>query len=226
VLSPLLWSLVVDGLLWGLNNNGYYTIGYANDIAIQINGKFLQTVSEVLQTQSNSGAREQSCLINPNKTVIIPFTRMRTIKGIKELIPFNKMIQPSSEVKYLAVTLDKGLTWKKQLDKVIDNAYKDFWKTWGLKPKVVYWIYTAVVRPIVTYAATILWPRVKFITSEAELSRQQRMACLRIIGAMRTAPTAAMEVLLGLPALHLQVEEEAKIGNYRLRCNDQWKPKS
>jgi hypothetical protein len=52
------------------------------------------------------------------------------------------------------------------------------------------------------------------------------MACLGIAGAMRTAATAAMEILLGLTALHLQVEAEARIGNYRLRCNDQWKPKS
>jgi hypothetical protein len=47
VLSHILWRLVVDDLLWGLNNNGYYTVGYANDIAILINGKFPQTVSEV-----------------------------------------------------------------------------------------------------------------------------------------------------------------------------------
>jgi hypothetical protein len=46
--EPLLWSLVVDDLLRGLNNNGYYTVGYAGDIAILINGKFPQTVSEVL----------------------------------------------------------------------------------------------------------------------------------------------------------------------------------
>jgi hypothetical protein len=52
------------------------------------------------------------------------------------------------------------------------------------------------------------------------------MACLGITGTMRTAPTAAMEVLLGLLPLHLQMEAEARIGNYRLRCNDQWKPKS
>jgi hypothetical protein len=77
VLSPLLWSLVVDDLISGLNSNG----------------------------------------------------------------------------KYFGLTLDKGLTWKKQLDTAINNAYKVFWtcrgtfgKTWGLKPKVVYWIYT-VVRP-------------------------------------------------------------------------------
>jgi hypothetical protein len=43
---------------------------------------------------------------------------------------------------------------------------------------------------------------------------------------MRTAPTAAMEVLLGLPPLHQQVEAEAKIGNYRLCCKEQWKHKS
>jgi hypothetical protein len=39
------------------------------------------------------------------------------------------------------------------------------------------------------------------------------MACLRIRGAMRTAPTAVMEVLLALLPLHLQVEAEAKVGN-------------
>jgi hypothetical protein len=48
VLSPLLWSLVVDDLHWELNINGYYTIGYADDIAILINGKFLLIVSETL----------------------------------------------------------------------------------------------------------------------------------------------------------------------------------
>jgi hypothetical protein len=52
------------------------------------------------------------------------------------------------------------------------------------------------------------------------------MDCLGITGAMRTVPTAAMEVLLGFPPLNLQMEAEAKIGNYRLRWNEQRKPKS
>jgi hypothetical protein len=120
--------------------------------------------------------------------VLIPFTRKRNIKGLTEPILFSKRIQLSSEVKFLGIILDKGLTWKKQLDKVIDRAYKAFWtcrvtfgKTWRLKSKVVYWIHTAVVRPIVTNAATIWWPRVKLKTSQAELSRLQRTACLGII---------------------------------------------
>jgi hypothetical protein len=63
----------------------------------------------------------------------------------------------------------------------------------------------------VTYTATIWWPRVKLQTSQAELIKLQRMVCLGITGAMRTA---AMEVPFGLPPLHLQVEAEAKRGNY------------
>jgi hypothetical protein len=50
VLSPLLWSLDLDDLIWRLNNDGYDTVGYADDIAILIKGKFPHTVSEFLQT--------------------------------------------------------------------------------------------------------------------------------------------------------------------------------
>jgi hypothetical protein len=86
VLSPLLWSLVVDDLLWELNSNGYYTVGYAVDIAILINGKFPYTVSELLQTAlctAQKWCEKTNLSINPNNTVIIPFTRRREMKGLK-----------------------------------------------------------------------------------------------------------------------------------------------
>jgi hypothetical protein len=59
-----------------------------------------------------------------------------------------------------------------------------------------------------------------------ELSKMQRLVCLAITGAMKTTPTAAMEVLLGLPFLHVMIEAEAQAGIYQLMCNQQWKPKS
>jgi hypothetical protein len=135
--------------------------------------------------------------------VIILFTRKRDIWGLKEPTLFKKKIQLSSEVKYLGLTLGKGLKWKKQLDRVTNKAYRAFWtcrstfgRTWGLRLMVVHWICIVVVIHIVTNAATVWWPRIKFITSKAELSKLQRMACFGITGAMKTAPTAAIEVLL------------------------------
>jgi hypothetical protein len=100
----------VDDLLWGLNAVGYYTAGYADEIAILIHGKFLTTVSECLQTTLHTVQqwRDRTGLsINPNKTVIITFTRKRNIKGFKEPVIFNEKIQLSSDVKYLGLTLDK-----------------------------------------------------------------------------------------------------------------------
>jgi hypothetical protein len=106
--------------------------------------------------------------------------------------------------------LDKGLTRKTLLDKAIIKAYRarlmgkgTFSKSWGLKPRVIYCLYTATVRTIVTCAATIWWPRIKVKTRKAALSKLQRMACVGIIGAMQTIPTTATEALLGPLPMHL-----------------------
>jgi hypothetical protein len=120
--------MVVERLLGELNEGGYYAIGYADDTAILINGKFPQTVSEVLHTVL--GLVQQWCdrtglTINPSKTV--PFTTKRFFKGLKEPTLFRKKIQPSTDFRYLGLTLDKGLTWGAYLDKVTNRAYRAFW---------------------------------------------------------------------------------------------------
>jgi hypothetical protein len=76
------------------------------------------------------------------------------------------------------------------------------------------------IRPILTYGATVWWTRVNYV-SRRELNKLQRLACLAIMGAMKTTPTAATEVLLGLPPLHVVIEAEAQAGIYRLMCNQQ-----
>jgi hypothetical protein len=83
--------------------------------------------------------------LNPNKKVVIPFTRTRSLKRLEEPSLFNKMIQITSKIKYFGITLAKGLIWKKQIDIAINKAYRAFWtcrsmpgKTWQLKPRVVY----------------------------------------------------------------------------------------
>jgi hypothetical protein len=126
------------------------------------------------------------------------------LKGLKEPTLFGKTVQLSTEVKYLGRTSDKRLTWDAQLDKVMNRAYRAFWtckgtfrKTWGLKLWVVHWMYTMVVRPMITYAAMIWWPRLKYKMNQAKLNKFQKLACLGITGAMRMVPTAAIEVFLG-----------------------------
>jgi hypothetical protein len=157
---------------------------------------------------------------------------MRDLRGLKEPTLSGHKLHLATEVKYLELTLDKGLTWKAQLGNLINKAYRafctckgTFGKTWGLKPKGLHWIYIMIIRPILTYGSTVWWTSVNYV-SRMELNKLQRLACFAITGAMKTTPTAAMEVLLGLPPLHVVIEAEAQAGIYRLMCNQQWRPRS
>ncbi|XP_055700515.1 uncharacterized protein LOC129800265 [Phlebotomus papatasi] len=84
-------------------------------------------------------------------------------------------------------------------------------------------MYQAIVRPLISYGAVVWWPRVEYKNSATALQRLQRLACLGVTGAIRTAPTAALEVWLGLPPLPLYIKAEAGMAAFRLRSAGTWK---
>ena len=53
-------------------------------------------------------------------------------------------------------------------------------------------------------------------TTKNQLGRMQRMACLTITGAMKSTPTAAIEMLLNLTPLDLLIMAGARMTLYRL----------
>jgi hypothetical protein len=59
-----------------------------------------------------------------------------------------------------------------------------------------------------------------------DLSLLQELTYLAVTGVMKTTPTAAMEVLLGLHFLHVMTEAEVQAQICKLICNQQWKHKS
>jgi hypothetical protein len=95
-------------------------------------------------------------------------------------------------------------------------------KTWGLKPKVVYWIYTSVVRPILTYAALLWWKKASQISVNRKTAHLQRLVCINITGSMHSTKTAALEVILMLPFLGIYIEGEARQATYRLNCSGEF----
>ena len=80
-----------------------------------------------------------------------------------------------------------------------------------------------VVRPMFTYAAIIWWPRVNYIMVRKAIKHVQRLACLYITGAIRTAPTIALELIVGLVPLPVFVQQEAIITCYHFSVNQQWR---
>nr|AMS38365.1 hypothetical protein [Bactrocera tryoni] len=220
VLSPLLWSLVVDDLLALLTDNGIRCQGYADDIVIIARGKYEDTLCDLIQRGLNLAkgwCREVELNINPSKTTVVPFTRRRSLPGLRNLTLGGREIEMTNKVKYLGLTLDSTLRWKQHVNLTLVKATKALMvcnrlagKSWGCKPRIVRWLYTMIVRPIITYGA-VAWASIASQTSVGiKLSKLQRLACVCMTGAMRTCPTAALEVLLELTPLHLVIGQVAK----------------
>jgi len=115
------------------------------------------------------------------------------------------------------VILDSRLTRREHVDVKVKAAQNLLWActraygvTWGLRPRVVYWLYISILRPSITFASLVWWPGCQTASAKKKLSRIQRLACLGITGAMRTTPTNAVEALICLPPLELVVESEVR----------------
>ncbi len=80
VLSPILWKIVVDSLLYNLSNAGFEVQGYADDLAIMVRGKFDSTIRDRMMIAMDTvfgWCQEHGLSVNPSKTVLVPFTRKR-----------------------------------------------------------------------------------------------------------------------------------------------------
>ena len=209
VLSPLLWCLVVKGLLTRLNEGDIHAQGYANDICLLVVEKFPHKVSGLIQRALHTvgvWCDEIGLSVNPDKTGLAAFTRRRKLPGFFETRLFVTILRSSTSVKYLGVILDSWLTWKEHVDVRVIKAQNLMWAcrraygaTWDLGARVVYWLYVSIISPSVTLASLVWWPGCQTASAKKKLSKIQRLACLGITGAMHTTSTAAVEALIFLP---------------------------
>jgi hypothetical protein len=169
---------VVDEFSWGFNENYYYyAVGCADDIAILINGKFSQTVSEVLQTAL--GTVQQWCKTHLLSTLMvqIPYTRRKDIRGLEDQALFCKTIQLSTEIKYpgqsqriqgLQVFLDLQRHVQENMQTESKGGVLDIHHS------------SKTCQHLCCHSVV------------AKLNQFQRMACTGKIGAIRMNPTAAV----------------------------------
>ena len=99
-------------------------------------------------------------------------------------------LELSKEARLLGGTLDSKLTWKPHITRITRITRKAttalmqcrqiVGKTWGIKPSMMKWIYTAMIRPIMSYAC-VSWAgglNKKYLVRQ--LTKVQRLACLMI----------------------------------------------
>ncbi|CAK1595342.1 unnamed protein product [Parnassius mnemosyne] len=97
VLSPLLWNLAVDQLLYKMADIRIDTLGYADDLVIVVRGFCQSILSSIIQrvlNTINNRCRDNSLSGNADTTVIMPFTNKRRLDKLVQKLMVKKYHSP------------------------------------------------------------------------------------------------------------------------------------
>ena len=234
ILSPPLFNCVASEAVDLFNEvPGTDCYGYADDIKLMVVGNDIMDMGRQMQAAINK-LMTWACLnnlkFNPDKTKAMLYTRKHKVVGRPILNIDGKTIEYVDTFKYLGVHFDTKLNWTFHLEKLIKMAQASLMtarnlvgRYWGLTPKVTKWIYTALVRPMITYGSIVWVTALRKSNICKKFNSLQRMACKMITSAIHSTPTAGMEILLGLLPLAEHIKLTATSTSVRMTRSGHWK---
>jgi ribonuclease HI len=233
-LPPLIWCIVIDSLIRLLKEKGFSVVAYADDLAIskRTNHKQRKLLVNHMNEAMNildTWCKMNKLSVNPDKSYVMKHTCKNRKEPIGDIKLNGRIIREVSEFKYLGVTLDKKLDWKKHTENAIARAKKALWasramvaRNWGLSPKVMMWIYKQIVLPRLTYGCIVWWHRGRLKGEINKLENVQRIALMMVTGANRSTPTCGLAALLGETPLHIKLKTLAIKTCSRMNKNMTW----
>ena len=217
VLSGLIWNLIMDELLESFSGKPVEAIGYADDVLLMIKGWNIGTMVDLMQKELDrvvEWGKNNGLVFNPEKTKVVTFTRSTKPESSKGLKMNGKAVPYSTSLKYLGITLTKRLLWTEHIKskvmkgmQLLNLSKAVVGQNWGLSPDKILWIYTAMVRPLISYGS-LVWGNSINKTTAKQLTRLQRQVMISMSNPLRSTPTDGMEVVLGLLPLDLHIEAE------------------
>ena len=228
ILSPFLWNLVVDDLLtFTAKDIPGYLQAFADDLVSLAEGndldiiwnrtcKTIKTIEKWCQTKDLS--------ISALKTQIVMFTWNRKWT-LRPITVGNNIIGLSKSAKFLGVTLDSKLNFNEHIINTTKKATASLMQcrravgpTWGMSPKTCKWMYTAVIRPILSYCCSIWIRATKTDYNARKFKRVQALALRMMSGAMPSTPFIALNHLTNTTDIILFLRGEAAKGAARLQA--------
>ena len=135
-------------------------------------------------------------------------------------------LELSKEARLLEITLHSKLTRKPHITRKATTGLMQrrqiVGKTWGIKPSMMKWICSAMIRLIMWYASVSWDGGLNKKYPVRKLTKVQRLACLMISSAFPGTPTGAMELLLNITPIEEFLLAEAVRGSYRITAGGLW----
>lgn len=233
ILSPLLWNMVLDSLLSTLRAERTFAQAYADDIVGHFTGIDPPTLVDLAQnflSRAHKWAGENGLKLSKSKTEAVVFTRKRGWNPRKVLHLDGTIIPFRDKAKYLGITIDAKLNFADHIKdraakalRVCAQANRLVGKKWGMTPAKARWVYTAMVRPILSYGCVTWVKGILVQRNVKELQKVQRLGCLIMTSARRSAPTAALETMMDVDPIDLHLKGLALKTSIRLQATGHWR---
>ncbi|CAH2210239.1 jg22693, partial [Pararge aegeria aegeria] len=218
--GPILWNLLLDSLIKGLESRGDYCQAFADDVVLVFHGN---TALEI-ERQANAAlayvqdwGADNKLSFGPTKTKAMVMTRK-----LKYDVPRLRMggveIGMSHDIKILGLYVDNKLTFNKHVSEVCKKAIKIYKQisraarvSWGLHPEIVRIIYTATIEPVIMYASSVWATATQKIGVQKQLNNVQRGFAQKLTRAYRTVSLNSSLILSGLLPLDIRIREAAAL---------------
>jgi hypothetical protein len=221
-LSPILFLLFAAELLFQFDEGPVRGSGFVDDTNLITFSDSAEQNCHALEHAHDkclNWARRHGVQFSPDKYKLIHFTHKRTQKDTTAPIHIEGFDgKPCEGLQVLGVWMDQRLTYRPHIRRTaarakaqLDSLNRIGQSTWGLTLRQARLIYTAVVRPVITYGAAI-WanPDTQGRPRQAQIKpiqQVQREAIRRAAGAYRATPTPVLEKEVSIAPLDLYLQE-------------------
>ena len=220
-ISPILFLIYIRDLFPRIAAK---VLSYIDDISLTVASTSLRKNIRILEREAakifEMGAKN-AIEFDLEKTELMHFTTGKEAKTANLRLPNGKIINPKEIVKWLGITFDPGLTFKKHVATRTSQVRSAFQRMTrlantakGLSPFAVRQLYLACVTSVADYGSPIWWRgQAQF---ERPLQALQNLALRKILGVFKTAPIVPMEVEAALQPPNVRLN--ASIRNYAIRA--------
>ena len=220
VFSPLAWNLGFDSLLKLFDDDVVEAIGFADDCALLIEGidpMTLRSIAIRAMKKAFDWGQSKGLKFGAAKTVVVLFhNSKRNYKKPPKITIDGVDIAFSDAAKYLGIEIDSTLSFKLHIENKVKKAKRLLFllknaigKIHGPKPSLMRWVWTGMVRPMLTYGCVVWQHRTLLKGIQKKLDQLQRLALLLTGHILRSAPTKGLEVITGVPPLNLFCQKMA-----------------
>lgn len=218
VLGPTLWNILYDGVLRLTLPEGAKLVGFADDLALVVSTRSrdqLMFVADCALDQISCWMRNHRLRLAPKKTEAVILSGPRKRDGIRFKLN-GVSIEPSQSMKYLGVHFNEKGTFQTHVDEIVRKAEARVASLSRILPNIggpsssKRQLLNGVVNSTILYAAPVWGKICNLKTIRGRFDCIQRKMLLRVVSGYRTVSTPALQVIAGVPPIHLLIEERSR----------------